>query len=155
MGKGEKAEFRIQNPESRKEYRMQKTGVTTTGRQGGARTFEDLIVWQRAHQFVIGVYRVTDRFPKSETYGLTMQFRRAAVSIPANIAEGFKKRGQLDKMRFLNIAQGSLEECRYYLILARDLGYGHDEGLLGMLQEVSKLLEAYTSSIRLNSNSCF
>ena len=60
-------------------------------------------------------------FPKSETYGLTSQFRRAAVSVPANIAEGFRKRGRADKVRFLNIAQGSLEECRYYLILSDDL----------------------------------
>jgi hypothetical protein len=66
---------------------------------------------------------MTSAFPKSETYGLAAQARRAAVSVPANIAEGFKKRGRLDKARFMNIAQGSLEESRYYLILARDLGY--------------------------------
>lgn len=92
-----------------------------------ARTFEDLLVWQRAHEFVLAVYRLTQEFPKSEMYGLTSQFRRAAVSIPANIAEGFRKRGDADKLRFFNIAQGSLEESRYYLILTRDLGYSDVE----------------------------
>lgn len=89
-----------------------------------ARTFEDLVVWQKAHLFVLTVYRLTNEFPQSEIYGLTSQFRRSALSIPANIAEGFRKRGKADKVRFLNIAQGSLEESRYYLILTRDLDYG-------------------------------
>jgi len=89
-----------------------------------AKTFEDLIVWQKAHQFVLEVYRFTDSFPKTEVYGLTSQLRRAAVSIAANIAEGFKKNGKIDKARFMNTSQGSTEECRYYLILAEDLGYG-------------------------------
>lgn len=90
----------------------------------GAKSFKDLIVWQKAHEFVLGVYKLTDTFPKSEIYCLTSQFRRAAISIAANIAEGFKKFGKQDKIRFLNIAQGSAEECKYYLILAKDLGYG-------------------------------
>jgi four helix bundle protein len=112
-----------------------------------ARCFEDLIVWQKAHQFVLTVYRFTESFPKAELYGLTSQLRRAAVSIPANIAEGFKKKGRADKARFMNIAQGSLEESRYYLILSRDLGYGDSAGLNSQLEEVSKLLEAYSSAI--------
>jgi len=66
----------------------------------------------------------------------TSQFRRAAVSIPANIAEGFKKTGKLDKFRFMNIAQGSLEECRYYLILARDLKYSKTSDLMSQVEEV-------------------
>jgi four helix bundle protein len=70
------------------------------------------------------VYRFTDFFPRKEQFGLTSQLRRAAISIPANIAEGFKKRGNPDKARFYNIAQASVKECRYYLILARELGYG-------------------------------
>ncbi len=112
-----------------------------------ARCFEDLIVWQKAHQFVLAVYRFTESFPKAELYGLTSQLRCAAVSIPANIAEGFKKKGRADKARFMNIAQGSLEESRYYLILSRDLGYGDSSGLSSQLEEVSKLLEAYSSAI--------
>jgi four helix bundle protein len=111
-----------------------------------ARKFEDLIVWQKAHALVLGLYRETSVFPKSEVYGLTSQMRRAAVSVPANIAEGFKKRGRSDKARFLNIAQAS-EETRYYLILARDLGYLQDGQLLPVLEEVSRLLEAYTRAL--------
>jgi four helix bundle protein len=86
-----------------------------------AKTFQSLIVWQKAHNFVLSVYRVTESFPKYELYGLTSQLRRAAVSIPANIAEGFHKRGNADKARYLNIAQGSQAESDYYLILAQDL----------------------------------
>ena len=127
------SEARIQEPESK--------------RLAPAKSFERLIVWQKAHQFVLGVYRLTENFPRHEIYGLTSQFRRAAVSIPANIAEGFKKRGRADKARFMNIAQGSLEECRYYLILAKDLNYGDTTQLQPQLEEVSKLLEAYSSKI--------
>jgi four helix bundle protein len=117
-----------------------------------AKVFTDLVVWQKAHAFVLAAYRVTESFPKSELYGLTSQFRRAAVSIAANIAEGFKKRSPNDKARFLNIAQGSLEECQYYLILAKDLGFSDTTALRPQLDEVAKLLEGYASAI-LNSNS--
>jgi four helix bundle protein len=117
-----------------------------------AKTFEDLIVWQKAHRFVHAVYRMSQTFPRSEIYGLSSQFRRAAVSIAANIAEGFRKRGKADKLRFYNIAQGSLEECRYYLILTRDLKYGDVSETTLLPAEVSKLLEAYSRSI-LNSDS--
>jgi four helix bundle protein len=112
-----------------------------------AKSFQDLIVWQKAHQFVLGVYRYTEKFPKTEIYGLTSQFRRAAISIPANIAEGFKKKGPADKARFMNIAQGSIEECRYYLILSQDLNYGDNQPLAEQLVEVSKLLTAYSTTI--------
>jgi four helix bundle protein len=76
--------------------------------------------------------------------------RRAATSVPANIVEGFKKKKSPDKARFMNIAQASLEECRYYLILSKDLGYEDSNQLMPQLEEVSKLLEAYSSEI-LNS----
>jgi len=112
-----------------------------------AKSFQDLIVWQKAHTFVLATYKQSDSFPKHEIYGLTSQLRRAAVSIPANIAEGFKKKSRLEKARFLNIAQGSLEECRYYLILAKDLGYGDTDQLMAQLEEVSRLLAGYLSSI--------
>ena len=78
-----------------------------------ARSFEDLIVWQKAHAFVLNVYKLSRQFPREETYGLTAQLRRAAVSVPANIAEGFKRRGRLDKARMMNVAEGSLEEVRW------------------------------------------
>jgi len=93
------------------------------------------------------MYQSTENFPKKEIYGLTSQLRRAVVSIPANIAEGFRKTGKPDKYRFMNIAQGSLEECRYYLILTKDLGYVDTSELMPQLEEVSKLLEAYSRSI--------
>ncbi|HAH31219.1 MAG TPA: four helix bundle protein [Elusimicrobia bacterium] len=117
-----------------------------------ATRFEELVVWQKAHQFVLAVYRLSRTFPQSETYGLVSQFRRAAVSIAANIAEGFKKRGKADKLRFYNIAQGSIAESRYYLILAKDLKYGDVSELSQLLEEVGKLLEVY-SRVILNSDS--
>ncbi|MGE5173724.1 MAG: four helix bundle protein [Betaproteobacteria bacterium] len=117
-----------------------------------AKCFEDLIVWQKAHQFVLSVYRMSEDFPKNEIYGLTSQLRRAAISIPANIAECFKKRTKADKAKFMNIAQGSIEECRYYAIVTRDLKFAVSIEILNQLEEVSKLLDAYTSSI-LNSDS--
>ena len=116
--------------------------------RGAARTFEDLVVWQKAHVFVLSTYRMTEIFPRKEIFALTAQLRRAAISIAANIAEGFKKRGRLDKARFVNIAQGSLEECRYYLRLARDLGYADTAQLSQDLEEVSKMLESYYSRLR-------
>jgi four helix bundle protein len=122
-------------------------GGTSAMTRPPAKTFQDLIVWQKAHQFVLAVYRFTANFPRSETYGLASQLRRAAVSIAANIAEGFKKKGAADKARFMNISQGSVEECRYYLILSNDLEYGDSRTLMTQLEEVSKLLEAYASAI--------
>ena len=112
-----------------------------------AKTFQDLLVWQKAHQFVLSADKVSMRFPSHELYGLTSQFRRAAVSIPANIAEGFKRKTKPEKARFMNIAQASLEECRYYLILANDLDYYNTTSLMETLEETSKLLEAYISSL--------
>lgn len=112
-----------------------------------AKTFRDLLVWRKAHEFVLEVYRFTSGFPRAETYGLALQMRRAAVSIPANIAEGFRRRGKTDKARFMNIAEGSLEESRYYLILAQDLGYGRTEALMALSEEVSRLLNAYERAI--------
>ena len=117
-----------------------------------AKTFRDLIVWQKAHQFVLAVYELTEKFPRREMFCLTPQFRRAAISIPANIAEGFKKRSAADKARFLTISQGSLEECRYYLILSQDLGYALTADLERSLEDASRLLMAYTDKILSNPN---
>jgi four helix bundle protein len=115
-----------------------------------AKTFRDLVVWQHSHQFILSVYRLSSGFPKHELFGLTSQLRRAAVSIAANIAEGFKRRGRADKARFFNIAQASLEECRYFLILAQDLGYAETASAMVLLEEASRCLEAYVKRI-LNS----
>lgn len=117
-----------------------------------SKTFKELIIWQKAHLFVMSVYKIAKSFPKEELFGLTSQFRRAAVSIPANIAEGYKKRGKAEKVRYFNISEGSLEECKYYLILTRDLGYAVTEKENDLAEEVSKLLNAYSNKI-LASNS--
>ena len=114
------------------------------------KTFRDLNVWKAAHKFVLGVYYYTEKFPKTEIYGLTSQFRRAAVSIPANISEGYAKYGLKDKVRFYNIAQGSIEECQYYLILSADLEYGENIDLKDALTKVSKMLTAYISGTKNN-----
>ena len=108
-----------------------------------AKRFQDLKVWQKSHQVVLEVYKLRRAFPDYELFGLTSQMRRAAVSIPANIAEGFKRKGKADKVRFFNIAQGSLEETRYYLILARDLGYAETEYLQKAADEIGRLLDGY------------
>jgi four helix bundle protein len=112
-----------------------------------SKSFRDIIAWQKAHEFVLEVYRITAAFPRSEVYGLSSQFRRAAISIPANIAEGFKKRGKADKLRYYNIAQGSLEECQYYLILAHDLKYADTTALIDRLNGVARLLESYAAAL--------
>ena len=112
-----------------------------------AKSFEDLIVWQQTHAFTLQVYAATRSFPKDEIYGLTSQLRRAAVSIAANIAEGFRKRTPTDKARYLNISEGSLDECRYYLILADDLGLLKKEALWDLSSQVARLLNGYRSAI--------
>ncbi len=112
-----------------------------------ARSFEDLIVWQKAHAFVLNVYRLSRAFPREETFGLSAQLRRATVSVPANIAEGFKRRGKPDKARFMNVAEGSLQEARYYLRLANDLGYTTNKTLNTDAEEVGRMLGAYARSV--------
>jgi four helix bundle protein len=110
--------------------------------------FTDLVVWQKGHEFVLKIYAYTSAFPKAELYGLTSQLRRAAISVPANIAEGYKKRSDADKLRFYNISQGSLEECRYYLILSEDMGYGQTDDLKVLANEVARLCTAYIEAIK-------
>ena len=117
--------------------------------------FQDLVAWQKAHAFVLAVYQLSSYFPAHERFGLCSQFQRAAVSIPANIAEGYRKLGIADKLRFLNIAQGSLEECRYYVLLSKDLGYIDSntyETMAIQIEEVSKVLNGYCRGILNNSH---
>lgn len=113
-----------------------------------AKSFRDLEVWKNAHAFVLDVYRFSGSFPADERFGLISQFRRAAVSIPANIAEGFRKYTAADKARFLNTSEGSLEECRYYCILSQDLGYGETAHLQVALDSISRQLAAYVMRLR-------
>ena len=112
-----------------------------------AKKFEELVVWQKSHQFVLSIYKLTLSFPQHELFGLVSQIRRSAVSVPANIAEGFKRKGKADKLRFFNISQASLEETRYYLILANDLGYAKTKHLKTSLDEISRMLNAYMKAI--------
>ena len=116
----------------------------------GTSSFEDLLVWEKAHQFVLAVYKATECFLKTENFGLTSQFRRASVSIPANIAEGYKRLSKSEKLRFYNISQASLEECRYFIILSRNLNYTDSETSITLKEqivEVSRMLNAYAKAI--------
>jgi four helix bundle protein len=85
--------------------------------------FSDLTVWQKAHELTLEIYRLTEKFPRSEHFGIISQMRRAAASVSANIAEGFGRRTTNELLRCLQISRGELEETRYFLILSRDLGY--------------------------------
>ena len=110
--------------------------------------YRNLKMWQAAHAWVLDVYRVTRRFPKDELYALTSQLRRAAVSVPSNIAEGYGRRGVTDKLRFYNIAEASLNEADYQILLAHDLGYGNTADLRAAADEVARMLTAYAARVR-------
>ena len=117
-------------------------------------TFQNIFAWQRAHDFTLLVYQVTKHFPEDERFGLTSQFRRVAVSIGANIAEGYKKLSKADKLRFLNISEGSMAECMNYIILSNDLGYINSdeyEQLSVSIEDAGRLLTAYCNGI-INNN---
>lgn len=113
--------------------------------------FRDLIVWQKAYNFALGVYKATRGFPKTEIYGITNQIQRAAISIPANIAEGYERQHRKEYIQFLMIAKGSLGEVETYLMLARDLGYLKDtqyNELDEQRQEVGKLLRGLINALK-------
>ena len=90
-------------------------------------SFTDLIAWQKSHKLVIDIYKLLMRFPKAEEYGLTSQIKRAVISIPANIAEGFSRRTNKDKSQFYYVALGSLTELQSHIVLARDLKFINKE----------------------------
>lgn len=113
-------------------------------------TFKGLIVWQKAHQLVLSIYKATKQFPKEEIYALTSQVRRASVSIAANIAEGYKKKTIPNKLNFFNISEGSLEEVKYYILLAKDLEYISEIASIeldDLADEVGRLLNGYSKSV--------
>ena len=118
-----------------------------------SKTFREVRAWQKAHEFVLAFYATKNLFPDDEKYALMPQFQRAAISIAANIAEGYRKISKADKLRFFNIAQGSLEECRYYIILSHDVGYYNDETKIEMwnkIETASAVLNAYCLAINEN-----
>jgi four helix bundle protein len=114
--------------------------------------FKKLAVWQRAHALTLKVYEVSGGFPSSELYGLTSQVRRAAASVPANIAEGCGRDGGADFARFLQIAQGSASELEYHLLLAHDLRFLTDAAHVACIDEltnVRRMLTSLTQRVRL------
>ncbi|WP_312346340.1 four helix bundle protein [Chryseobacterium binzhouense] len=118
---------------------------------GNIISFKDLIVWQKSHAFVLEIYRISSLFPKEETYALTSQVKRAAVSIPANIAEGFSKKTLPNKLNYISHSEGSLQEVKYYLILAKDLDYINKatfENTVILCEEIGKLLNGYIKTIK-------
>src|SRR5271169_4410932 len=115
--------------------------------------FTELRVWQRSHASALSVYRLTAQFPPEERYGLTSQLRRAALSVPTNIAEGSKRIGRQDYARFLNIAEGSLAETEYLLMVGRDLGYIANKSYVGPqkeIEEISKMLYGLRKAVEGN-----
>lgn len=113
--------------------------------------YRKLKVWERAHRLTIDVYLATRSFPKEELYGLTSQLRRAATSIPANIAEGYGRSGDPELARFLTIAIGSANELDYHLLLARDLGYLEPSDfnrLAAEAQGVARMLSSFITRVR-------
>ena len=108
--------------------------------------FTDLVVWQRSHKLVLTVYGLIKSFLREEIYGVTSQFRRAVVSVPANIAEGSKRKQPQDYARFLNIAESSLAETEYYVFLSRDLEYFDPQvkvdDIFREINEISRMLSA-------------
>jgi len=109
--------------------------------------FEGLQMWQKMHRIVLDVYKMTRAFPKSEIFGITSQIRRSSVSVAANIVEGYNKNSKADKLRFLNIAQGSLEETNYFMLLIKDLEYSDTTKLRIRINEVGKMLKSYIRAI--------
>jgi len=112
------------------------------------KNFEDLSVWRKSHELVLEIYKITKNFPKEEKYSLVSQMRRAAISVAANIAEGFKRRGIKDKINFYNTSQGSLSELQYYTILVKDLKYTDSlDKVKFLIEEVGKMLNGLISSL--------
>ena len=113
--------------------------------------YRNLKVWQKSQQLVIAIYKLTAKFPKEELYSLTSQIRRAAVSIPANIAEGCARGGDAEFGRFLHISQGSAAELDYHLLLARDLHFLDDsayKSVSASLTEVRRMLNTFIRKLK-------
>jgi four helix bundle protein len=112
------------------------------------KSFRDLKVWQKAHELALAVYNSTRSFPKDELYGLTSQMRRAASSIPANIAEGCGREGDAEFGRYLQISMGSASELEYHLLLARDLDYVEGSTYEELAEHVTEVKRMLASLLR-------
>lgn len=112
------------------------------------KSFKDLVLWRKAHEMVLGIYKLTSKLPDSEKFGLISQIQRSSVSVPANIVEGYGRIISKEKLRFLYIANGSLEETRYFLILIQDLNFSITDRLQDQLSEVSKILNSYIKKLK-------
>jgi four helix bundle protein len=113
--------------------------------------FTDLTVWQKSHELALLIYRLTERFPERERFGITAQVRRSSASTAANIAEGFGRRTTRELMRSLQIARGEVEETRYFSILSRDLGHlarSDFERVGSSCDVVGKLINALITSLK-------
>lgn len=125
--------------------------TTNMERDRKIKTFHDLVVWQKAHALVLDVYRLTESFPDKERFGIVAQLRRSAASIPANIVEGYGRRTTKEWLQSLAIANGSLEETRYFLLLSHDLRYLKQEDQAGLNQQcdsVAQLMGGLARSLR-------
>ena len=118
----------------------------------GVKSYKELLIWQKGIQIVLKVYKLTHSFPKDEIYALTSQLKRASVSIPSNIAEGFGRQTDKSFNHFLNISRGSLNEIETQLIIAKELGFIQDENLyndlLFLMEEESKMINAFTKNLK-------
>ena len=115
------------------------------------KNFRDLKVWQKAHKFVLKIYKITRKYPDDERFGLTSQLRRAVVSVTANIVEGSKRESKKELIRMLNISESSLEETKYFLLLSKDLNYITNEKyivLLGEAEEIGRMLDGLIKSLK-------
>jgi four helix bundle protein len=113
--------------------------------------FRKLVAWQKAYELALEVYRVTMTFPKEEVYGLVSQMRRAAVSIPSNIAEGYQRQSRKEYVQFLSIAYGSCGELETQILLSRDLGFGDEPTInkvIGLQDEVARLVFKLLKSLQ-------
>jgi len=118
-------------------------------REAGSRGHHKLEAWKRSRELVLSIYTLTQNFPKEEMFGLTSQMRRAAVSVPSNIAEGAARAGQKEFAQFLNVARGSLSELETQLLISSDLGYiKPDDPIFEVVDQVSRLITGLYKSVR-------
>jgi four helix bundle protein len=111
--------------------------------------YKTLIVWQKANELALKIYKLTENFPKKETFGITSQIRRAALSVPVNIVEGYGRRSKTELSRFIDISRGSLAETEYLLEFSNELGYIKTSisEIEKLIEEVSKLLWGFQQKL--------